>query len=51
MRSEPLAQAILNYLVTKPYGEVFQLIIALQSLRKIEEIKEKQNDDSILPSS
>lgn len=31
MLSPELAQAILNYLATKPYGEVFQLISAMQS--------------------
>ena len=31
-----LAQAVLNYLATRPYAEVFQLISQLQSLEKIE---------------
>ena len=30
---EDLANAILQYLASKPYGEVFQLIGALQQLR------------------
>lgn len=29
----PLAQALLDYLATRPYGEVYQLIAALQSLQ------------------
>lgn len=28
----PLAQAILDYLATRPYGEVYRLISAMQSL-------------------
>lgn len=28
----PLAQSILDYLATRPYGEVYRLISALQSL-------------------
>jgi len=34
-----LVQAIVNYLSTKPFGEVFQFIEALSKLEKIEETK------------
>ncbi len=33
---EDLANAILQYLASKPYGEVFQLISGLQQLRIME---------------
>lgn len=36
---QELAQAVLNYLASKPYAEVFQLIQALQNLEKIEDAK------------
>lgn len=29
----PIAQAVLDYLATRPYGEVYQLIATLQSLQ------------------
>jgi len=31
-----LAQALVNYLASKPYGEVFQLIGALQEQAKVQ---------------
>ena len=37
--SEDLAKAILNYLATKPYLEVWQLIQELQKVEKIEDLK------------
>lgn len=38
--SQDLAQELLNYLATKPFQEVFQLINKLQQLKKVEELKE-----------
>jgi len=38
--SEELAQAILNYLSTKPFAEVVKLVQGLQSLQEIKEVKE-----------
>jgi len=39
---EDLANAILQYLASKPYGEVFQLISALQQLRMFESPKPQE---------
>lgn len=35
--SEELAQAVLNYLASKPYAEVFQIIAELQKAQPVEE--------------
>lgn len=35
--SRELLQALLNYLATQPYSDVFQLINELQRLEKVEE--------------
>lgn len=35
-------QAVINYLTTRPYAEVFQLINALTQLEKEEEEKKKK---------
>jgi aspartyl/asparaginyl-tRNA synthetase len=32
----PLAQAIMDYLVKKPFEEVYEFVLALQKLEKIE---------------
>ena len=40
---EQLLQEVANYLASKPYAEVAQLLQKLGSLEKIE-VKEKQND-------
>lgn len=37
--NEDLATGILNYLVTRPYQEVYQAVQALQSLKEVEETK------------
>ncbi len=41
---EKLANAVLQYLASRPYGEVFQLIAALTKLEKVEEkpVEEKK---------
>lgn len=39
---EKLANAILNYLASRPYVEVFQLVEALKGLKKVEEEKEEK---------
>ena len=41
---EQLANAVLQYLASRPYGEVFQLIAALTKLEKVEEkpVEEKK---------
>lgn len=39
---EELANAIINYLASKPYAETFQLIQSIQSLEKIEGKDEKE---------
>lgn len=40
---ENLAQAVVNYLGTRPFGEVFQLI---QELQKVEIINEEKTETS-----
>jgi len=41
---EEVLQAVLNYLATKPYSEVFQLVTALQSSEKIEKKVEPKKE-------
>jgi hypothetical protein len=36
-----LAQQVLNYLQTRPYGEVFQMVAALVQMQSVDEGKEK----------
>lgn len=43
--SQELAQELLNYLVTKPFQEVFQLIQKLQQLHRVEEPKEVEGKE------
>lgn len=38
---QPVAQAIVDYLVTKPFGEVYELIMAIQKLEKIDPTQPK----------
>lgn len=40
---EQLLQAIINYLASKPYGEVYQLIDAIQQAKPIEEMNSQEN--------
>lgn len=40
---EDLATAILQYLASKPYGEVFQLVGGLQQLRILENSEPKED--------
>ncbi len=40
--SQELAQTLLNYIATKPYAEVFQLIGQLQALKPEKEPQEKK---------
>ncbi len=42
--SQELAQALLNYIVTKPYAEVFQFVQQLQALKPEKEPQEKKED-------
>jgi len=42
---EDLANAILQYLASKPYGEVFQLISGLQQLRMFESPEPKKEKE------
>lgn len=42
--SQQEAQAILNYLGTKPYSEVFQIIALIQSKAIEKPLKEKKDD-------
>ncbi len=37
---QQLGQEVLNYLVTRPYADVYKLVAALQSLEILEEPKE-----------
>lgn len=41
---EKLAQAILQYLATRPYAEVFQLIGGIQQLKRVEVAKEVKEE-------
>lgn len=43
--TQELAQKVLNYLVLKPYGEVFVLIGELQQMKVIEEPKVENKPD------
>lgn len=43
--SQEFAQELLNYLATKPFQEVFQLINKLQQLKKVEEPKEVEGKE------
>ncbi|MFT4261077.1 MAG: hypothetical protein ACMXX9_01440 [Candidatus Woesearchaeota archaeon] len=40
--SRELLQALLNYLATQPYSDVFQLINELQRLEKVDETQSKK---------
>jgi len=40
--TEQLGQELLNYLASRPYAEVFQLVQKLQTLEEIKEDKEKE---------
>ena len=41
---EALAQAIANYLSTRPYTEVFQLIPALMQIKPLGDVNENRQD-------
>lgn len=44
--NQDLAQAILNYLVSRPYAEVYHLVAALQQIEKAgEAVKEDTSVD------
>lgn len=38
-------QSVINYLITKPYSEVYQLINTLMSLKKLEDQTGEQIED------
>lgn len=40
---EEVAHALLNYLITRPYAEVHELVKALQSIEPIKEMTENKN--------
>ena len=39
-----LVQVIVNYLATRPYGDVFQLIERISKLESVEEVKPEETE-------